>query len=176
VSILQAPVSQIPKSLLSLDSQQCPHCNASLIAQNISPVRISSRFDEALTLAWECPVCYKADVLPGMEAKWADFVRDYGEIWEEINASKDHEREVYARVPAAEPYPGCYEAYKDDPECNDSHPRHKRGIALRFTESEPMRVDLGWDGYDRSVVPYPVNPEDSEVPEDKFEMRPDVIF
>lgn len=30
----------------------------------------------------------------------------------------------------------------------------------RFTESEPVSVDLGSDGYDRSVVPFPVKPED----------------
>jgi ssDNA-binding Zn-finger/Zn-ribbon topoisomerase 1 len=125
---------------LNPTSQQCPHCNVSLIAQATGVIPISSRFDEATTLAWECPFCHKTDVIPGMETKWADFVKDQVEIWEAIDASKDHERKLYAAVPentdpAAEPYPGCYEAYKDDPECDDNHPRHKRGIALRFVES-----------------------------------------
>jgi hypothetical protein len=156
----QPRVLLMPKPLMNLESQKCPHCEVSLIAPEIPLIRISSRFDEATTLAWECPFCHEADVIPGMEARWAEFVKDYAEIWKEINASKDHEREVYARGPADEPYPGCYEAYKDDPECDDNHSRHQRGIALRFTESESVSVDLGSDGYDRSVVPFPVKPED----------------
>jgi hypothetical protein len=128
--------------------------------QNITMKRFG-RFDEATTLAWECPFCHKADVIPCMEAKWVEFDKDYEEIWEEINASKDHEHALHARVPelwakeeaqlqhpftgvpddaapAAEPY----EAYKDDPERDDNHPRHQRGIALRFTESEPESTDM----------------------------------
>ena len=113
MSILQDPALLNPKRLLTSDSQQCPHCEVNLRVLEVQPVRISSRFDEATTLAWECLFCYKADVIPGMEAKWAEFVKNYEEIWEHINASKDDEREAYAQGLADEPYPGCYEAYKD---------------------------------------------------------------
>jgi hypothetical protein len=115
----------MPKPLMNLESQQCPHCEVNLRVPEIPLIRISSRFDEATTLAWECPFCHEADVIPGMEAKWAEFVKHYEEIWEQCNASKDHEREVYARGPES--------------------------------------VDLGWDGYDRSVLPYPVKRDDWEV-------------
>jgi hypothetical protein len=69
MSILQAPISLIPKPLLNLDSQQCPHCEVNLRVSEIPLMSISSRFDEATTLAWECPFCHQADVIPGMQKR-----------------------------------------------------------------------------------------------------------
>ncbi len=64
-----------------------------------------------------------------------------------------------------EPYPGCFEAYKDDPECDSSHHRHHLSASEQALGADLAPGGPGYDpqfdgGYDRSVIPYPVADED----------------
>lgn len=86
-----------PKGMLHLHSQTCPHCNANLVAQEITGssrhlylpldtpddgrflfyshlIGISSIWHDRI-LAYTCPFCDETDVIPGLEAYWAEYLR-----------------------------------------------------------------------------------------------------
>jgi hypothetical protein len=52
-------------------------------------------------------------------------------------------------TPESESYPGCHEAYKDDPECDDNHPRHWPGKVLRGDDTARLKMNTN-RGSDRT--------------------------
>jgi hypothetical protein len=117
------------KPLLNTQSQECPHCRASMIAQEIPADRrhnylpmvkdpVSGRYVDGpddgrfmfyshvigrssilhdRTLAYTCPFCDVTDVIPGLEAMWAELM-----VWETVEYAKDVLRGAIERNPYAE--------------------------------------------------------------------------